>query len=157
MQNSHFYAFYIFEPLFYKLFNLFESTWKKICLDNSRGEKSFNLQKNEGLFYLHFLYIHESLKKIKGEPALPTDLAWLYPPPWIAASSQLGADCSLAAFKQASILLNYWRTTEELSSFIACIHFTPPFLIKFCNTTNVGSVKQQQMFDSNQNEHSSGF
>lgn len=96
---------------------------EKICLDNSRGGKSFNLQKKWRSILFAFLYIHESLKKIKGEPALPTDLAWLYPPPWTAASSQLGADCSLAAFKQlhSTQLLKNWF---PLSLHVFILHCT---------------------------------
>lgn len=97
-------------PFFSSCFNLFESTWKKYGLIIWGGKNSFNLQKMVGLFYLHFLYMHESWKKIKGESALPNDPTWLYPPPSTITSSQLGADCSLAAFKQlhSTQLLENW-------------------------------------------------
>lgn len=101
MRNSHFYALNIFKSPFFQAVLIFlKAHGKKMARKFGGGRNSFTLHKIVGLFYLHFSYMHESRKKIKGESAVPTDPAWLYPPPSIITSSQLGADCSLAAFKQ---------------------------------------------------------
>lgn len=75
MQNSHFYAFNILKSLFFQTILIHLKAHGKIRLNNLRGGNSFNLRKTVGLFYLHFLYMHESQEKIKGESALPTDPA----------------------------------------------------------------------------------
>lgn len=107
----------------------------KICLDNlTGGKKPFNLQKIVGLFYLHFLYMHESWKKIKGESALPTDPAWLYPPPSTITSSQLGAICSLGVFKQlhSTQLLEIWFPASLQVFIFYCLPWS--WAAKICET-----------------------